>query len=277
MLGDRSIPDFAHLPPDQRQAIIRENLTQSGPIVVHDRRPHEVSPDIADGHLLRDEEFVGDDHAGSQLAKEAFELYYRENTFRVPLDGLRDFAMDRYECDPKKIPIAHLVGGLIVQVDLHDEEALYDRNCDNECCVGQWTRDRLQTLFSFTNARQVTVALHGPGFLNGLDIVTQQTIMDITKVIKRLIDRFGDRFDITKSIDGDSPPLSLRCYWDPPDDLARENIRSGVFTPKHLMQLQIDEWTAEVSVNTRSWLYRKRHIARADPHKACRGLCVGLP
>lgn len=80
--------------------------------------------------------------------------------------------------------------------------------------------------------------LHGGGLLDDSDLVTHQTIIDISYADRRLIHRFGSRFAILKSLNREFCPLgNLRSCWNPPTYATKEEVRQGTATFEQLMQI----------------------------------------
>jgi hypothetical protein len=88
-------------------------------------------------------------------------------------------------------------------------------------------------------------------------------IKDISYVVKLLIQKFGDRFAIRKMISrgdghgGSYPWRSLRSYWDPPTETARQKVRGGEATFEQVMQIEVEEWTHVFPSTMGSWMERE--------------------
>ena len=66
--------------------------------------------------------------------------------------------------------------------------------------------------------------------------------------MKRLIAKYGRRFDIKKKLSREPYSLkSLRSYWYPPSAEVKRSVRSGSATFEQIMQVEIEEWTREIS------------------------------
>ena len=143
--------------------------------------------------------------------------------------------------------------------DLHDENHPANEDEDEGAdSPASWTRKRLEPVFSFTNAHRVTIILSGGGLLDGSDHSTHQTIKDIARSVRRLIDQFGGRFDIKKRLTRQPyPSKSLRSYWDPPTDAARRSVRKGNATFEQIVQIEMEEWTAEFPSTVGPWMNRE--------------------
>ncbi|RYP27381.1 hypothetical protein DL767_007700 [Monosporascus sp. MG133] len=252
---------------DERRAIFRKHLVQSAPVIIDEADVDDtLNPAIASGIFLRQQHFMGDDDIGKQLLKEAHELYYGENHFNVRLHWLLDFMTDALGDYTTEVPVASLVKrGITVLADLHDSlsddhtvsdeyggqddpESVHYRHGSGN--AARWTQERLQDLFLFTEARQVTLVLLGRGVLDGSDLATHQTMKDISYVVKLLIDLLGDRFAIQKMLYRETddatipfPTRSLRSYWAAPTELARRNVRYGAAAFEEVMQIEMEEWT----------------------------------
>jgi hypothetical protein len=65
--------------------------------------------------------------------------------------------------------------------------------------------------------------------------------------VKLLIQKFGNKFAIRKIISrgdghgGSYLSRSLRSYWDPPTEIARQKVRQGEATFKQVIQIEIEE------------------------------------
>ncbi len=76
--------EFVELPFEQRHEIYERYLVQDGHVQIEERRDDDLfNPAIAKGALLRQEDMVGRDAAGQQIAREAREVYYAQNAFTV--------------------------------------------------------------------------------------------------------------------------------------------------------------------------------------------------
>ncbi|KAM0420466.1 hypothetical protein ACHAPT_011758 [Fusarium lateritium] len=133
----------------------------------------------------------------------------------------------------------------------NDPTSVHYRHGDGK--TARSAQKRLQDVFLFENAKQITLAFQGDGLLDGSDLATHQTIKDLSYVVKLLIDRFGDRFTVMKILNvGDddehfkgrvSPSRDLRSYWEVPSEVARQRVMQGDATFEQLMQVEIEEWT----------------------------------
>ncbi|KAH7154766.1 hypothetical protein DER46DRAFT_688861 [Fusarium sp. MPI-SDFR-AT-0072] len=101
------------------------------------------------------------------------------------------------------------------------------------------------------------------GLLDGSDLATHQMIKDIFYVAKLLIQKFGDKFAIRKMISrgdgygGSYLSHSLRSYWDPPTETARQKVRQGEATFEQVMQIEIEEWTHVFPRTIGPWMGRE--------------------
>ncbi|OAQ57952.1 hypothetical protein VFPPC_11843 [Pochonia chlamydosporia 170] len=262
LLGGLSVAQFARLPQEQRSTIYRHHLVRNDIIVNEAEDFDQSNLRIASGTIFRQQRFMDNDETGKQLVKEANEIYYAENIFLVRLHWLCEFMSERFGDEETNVPIAPLVGGIIVEVDLHDdkhERLSYEVDSSDSEDEGKdvadqgdggrlatWTVNRLRDLFLFTNATSITVRLRGGGMRDDSDLATHQTIKDIAQIVRELIGHFGSRFDIGKMLDsGHQPYQSLREYWTPPTQLAMRNVRNFNASLKDIMQIEIEEWTCK--------------------------------
>ncbi|KAM5528703.1 hypothetical protein FOXYSP1_19184 [Fusarium oxysporum f. sp. phaseoli] len=283
MLGDRTIAQFASLSLPDRRALFRRNLVQQQPVFIEEADDDDsLNPGIADGVLLRQQHFVGKDETGKQLVKEACDVYYGENHFNVRLHWLCEFMTDTLSDYKTKVPVAPLIKDSITVIvdsyDALDDFYLHEDGCDSDSGTddpdsvhyrhgtgkaARWTQKRLQDIFLFTNAQHITLVLHGRGLLDGSDLATHQMIKDISYVVKLLIQKFGDRFAIRKMISrggghgGSYPWRSLRSYWDPPTETARQKVRRGEATFEQVMQVEVEKWTHVFPSTIGSWMERE--------------------
>lgn len=101
--------------------------------------------------------------------------------------------------------------------------------------------------FSPSNGQnRVGIEIWWKGAVDGSDLKTQQKIKEISKIVKKLITQFGDRFTIMKVQNrpgnDHSTALTLKPYWDPPTALAKEKLQRSTISFQELMQVQIEEW-----------------------------------
>ncbi|KAF4459113.1 hypothetical protein FALBO_14134 [Fusarium albosuccineum] len=252
----------------------------------------DTIPVMAARGILLQPYLMGYDAIGSQLVNEARHVYYGENDFVMRLYSLRDFILDGHGGDIQTESLASLVTGAVtIVVALNDESNMFwecdsvdseqgDLEADEEeeefdpNAIDDISRDlidptsvhyrhggetiarsaqkRLQDVFHFKNAKQITLAFQGNGLLDGSDLATHQTIKDLSYVVKLLIDHFGDRFTVMKILGTDdddrfngrvSPSRVLRSYWEVPSEDARQSVMRGDATFEQLMQVEIEEWT----------------------------------
>ncbi|OAQ57502.1 hypothetical protein VFPFJ_11747 [Purpureocillium lilacinum] len=248
LLGGRTIAAFARLPDDKRKATFRRRLVQPTPVIIEEGDDDDfMNPKIADGVRLRQEYFMGDDDVGRQLVKEATETYYGENSFVVRCHWLGEFMADSLADSITPVRIAPLVRGTItIHADVRSHVG--SANADGgilEMC--QWRRDRLEKLYDFVNASHIHFVLFGEGPLDGSDPRTQRLLKDIAPVIKRLLAKFGERFDIIRKSSTTSPRFqSLRPYWRAPTEAVRQRVAEGKATFEQTMQVRIEEWARDV-------------------------------
>ena len=234
---------FIKLPIEERQEILRRHLVKKDSYVDDD---DAYNKEIAQGVLLRQDDCMGDDEAAKQIAKEAQEIYYRENTFTVKSHKLRAFSRDSL-ADGKLMAIELHVRRIIARVDL---EHIYDIDVVTFAPVDGWVVQDLKQLLEFTDAESISIEVRGGGALNGSDLRTQLKIKEMSGIVKELIKRFGDKFTIRKmrrDDDGQWATHDMRLYWDKPTSMAKSRLQAGTETFEELMQVQIEEWTREIS------------------------------
>ncbi|KAL5346551.1 hypothetical protein ACLOAV_008822 [Pseudogymnoascus australis] len=195
--------------------------------------------EIAEGALLRQEYFMGDDEAGKQLVKEARQIYYGENTFTVRSHWLCEFICDTL-ANGKPMAIEPLVRRIIVRVDV---EHIYDMDnftsmSEDEAEGGEaeksWVVRDLRRLLKFTNAEMICI----------------EKIEEMLGIVKKLIMQFGESFTIRKMMwrsDGQWTSHDMRSYWNKPTSMAKSKLPVGKAKFEELMQVQIEEWTREIS------------------------------
>ncbi|OBS16141.1 hypothetical protein FPOA_13211 [Fusarium poae] len=272
MLQGRTVEEFSQLPLVQRKSIFGQHLVQPQRVIIEEGDDgHEMNAAIANGVLLLQQLFMGKDEKGKQMIKEAREVHYGENEFWVRLHWLCEFRCDQYDFGTV-LPIAPLARRLIVetdQTDLHDgydaendmddnpfypHDGIGDRkeNIDpnhirpSGDIVARRTRKRLEELFLFVNAEEITLVLRGGGPSDGSDAATRQTIADISVTVKRLIEFFGNRFAIEKwSKNRSRSTRNLVSYWSKPTDLTRRDVNEGRASFQQQMQMDVERWTRE--------------------------------
>jgi hypothetical protein len=278
MLQGRTVEEFSQLPLMQRKSVFSQYLVQPQRVIIEEGDDdNTMNPQIAEGVLLLQQLFMGKDEKGKQMVKEAREVYYGENEFWVRLHWLCEFRCDQYDFGII-LPVAPLVRRLIVETDLHtgydhehdtDDNPLYpydgigdrEENIDpnhirpSADIVARRTRKRLEELFLFINAEEITLVLRGSGPLDGSDTATRQTIADISVTVNRLIKFFGNRFAIEKWSNNTRSPStrSLVSYWNKPTDLTRRDVKEGRASFQQQMQMDVERWTREpVTIESRS-------------------------
>jgi hypothetical protein len=232
LLGGRTPVEFAQLLLAERQELYRVHLLQDAILNMLDTGPDFT--DMPDGTMLLEEYYMGRDHHGMQLVREAREFFYRENTFAVPSHRLGDFVRDPLP-DGKPVDVTQLVQSITVRVYDMDNPA---GQKDEEDGRG------LHHLSKFTNTTVIKVELQVRGAANGMDLTTQQMIRDISGVVKGLIDQFGDKVWISKESVFNWRRVDIRPYWNSPAADTVENLRQGRDCSfEELMQIQIAAWT----------------------------------
>lgn len=162
MLGGRTPAQFVQLPLERRQALYRRNLVQKAPVIIEEGDDDdEMNPDIASGVCLRQQYFMGFNEFGKQIVKEATEVYYGENDFRVRLHWLCEFKTDVLGDHKTPVDTASLVRGTLkVYADLHDNNHVYASEPGyGVAALPKWSMDRLRDLLLFTRARRVVLVL----------------------------------------------------------------------------------------------------------------------
>jgi hypothetical protein len=107
MLYDRTVEEFSQLLLVERKSIFRQYLVQKQRVIINEcDDDNELNPAIANGVLLLQTLFMGKDEKGKQMVKEAREVHYGENEFRVSLYWLCEFRFDPYELNQERFPIA---------------------------------------------------------------------------------------------------------------------------------------------------------------------------
>jgi hypothetical protein len=244
MLGGKTPAEFAKLQPERRKAVLRRHLVQEQLVAIEEGDDDdECNPKIANGVILRQEYYMGDDEAGKQLVKEAREIFYAENTFTVRSHWLCEFVRDTL-ADGEPMAIEPLVRRIQVRVDIehiHDSDNfVYMPEGETE---KSWVVRDLRQLLEFKNAEWIGIQVQGKGALDGSDLKTQQKIQEMAGIVKQLIDQFGTAVTILKVAPGKSLCHNLRPYWNPPSAASKKKFQVGKASFEELMQIQIEEWT----------------------------------
>lgn len=253
MLGGKPPSEFIKLPIRKRQEVIRRYLVKEDDYVQIEEGDDDDffnEEEIAQGDLLRQEYFMGDDEAGKQLVKEARQIYYAENMFTVRSHWLCEFVRDTL-ADGKPMAIEPLVRRIIVRVDVRH---IHDMDNFTSMPEGEteksWVVRDLRQLLEFKNAEFICIEVRGGGALDGSDLRTQQKIEEMSGIVKKLITRFGEKLTIRKTMrrdDGQWTSHDMRPYWDKPTSMAKLRLPAGKVTFEELMQIQIEEWTRKIS------------------------------
>lgn len=187
MLGDLTPADFIRLPRDARDKVYQFHLVKTTGHVIIDEADDDdsLNPTIAKGVILRQEYFVGSDAAGCQIAEEARETYYTQNSFEVRSHWLCEFVSDSL-ANGEPVPIEGLIRKITVTVNLqHLWEALEPKNRKDKGkaeAVGD-----LEHLLKLEKAEWIGIKIEGGGAIDGSDLKTQQKIKEICNIVKKLI------------------------------------------------------------------------------------------
>lgn len=242
--------EFVALDRDSREDVYWRYLVKdSGHVIVDESDEDDLNPEIAKGVILRQEHFVGSDAAGRQIAEEAREVYYTENSFYVRSHWLCEFLVDALASD-EPFRVEGLIRRLAVTVDLRH---VYDDGTDRSSRgreEGRAVRD-LKQLMGLEKAEWIGIYVVGGGAANGSDLATQQKIKEISGVVQELIERFQGRLTIRK-VRTEREVLEwggydLRRYWEKPTARAKRKVVEGTASFEELMQVQMEEWTRKVS------------------------------
>ncbi|KAH7303018.1 hypothetical protein B0I35DRAFT_447341 [Stachybotrys elegans] len=238
LLDRRSVIEFAALSLDERKAIYRKNLVQRKAVIVEELDDDEYfNPDIAQGALLRQEYFMGNDETGKMLVREARDVYYGENHFNVRLYWLSEFLSDSLADGETVTSVAPLLKHQItVLIDLHTpSNAFYQYSQESDPSAGlddpksvhyqkgttpvaRWTQAQLGRLFQLTEIQSITLRLctKNNSLHSGFDSVTEQTISDLSHVVALLIDHFGPKLHIDVLLDPPTSTVDIRSRWEKP-------------------------------------------------------------
>lgn len=260
MLKGLTPAQFVDMPWDEREAVYMKYLVspktldlEEEDIPYHEMFGSQLSP----GVWLRQEEFVGSDSDGKQIAREARQVYYMHNTFAVASHELSDFFVDRLESGPP-VSVEGLVRKILVKVDL---QHMYDtgkfaapspKSLDEE--DEPWAALDLKRLLACKKAEWIKVQIQGGGPLDGSDLRSQIKIKEIAKVAQKLIAQFpGERFSIVKAWKDESS-YDLKPYWDGDPSVSNPHLEHcrDHLSFRQVMQMQVAGWTA-VGERTRAF------------------------
>jgi len=266
--------NFVKLSARERTAIYRQHLVTRNVVLIDEGDDEDFyNPELAQGILLRQEYAVGEDEAGKQIAKEAREIYYKENTFMVPSHWLAEFIWDTL-ADGTPLRVDCLIRKIIVRVDVvnawaeDDEDLVTDGEDESTWGLSSLPRAEqrrkederkklprmprtareLQRLLPFAQVERLDIQICGRGALDGSEAPTQKKIHEIAGVVQQLILQFPQQLAILRVVHdlGTSSARDLRPYWDPPRADAQERVRNGRPSFTELMQTRIAEWTRGV-------------------------------
>ncbi|KAI3574026.1 hypothetical protein IWW34DRAFT_885037 [Fusarium oxysporum f. sp. albedinis] len=216
MLQGRTVEEFSQLPLMQRKSVFSQYLVQPQRVIIEEGDDDNMmNPQIAEGVLLLQQLFMGKGEKGKQMMTEAREVHYGENEFWTDLHDGYDSENDN---DDNPFYPHDGIGDGEDKIDPSHIRPSGD-------IVARRTRKRLEELFLFTNAEEITLVLRGGGPPDGSDVETRQTVADISVTVKRLIEFFGNRFAIQKWPENRSRPTrNLVSYWNKPTDLTRRDV-----------------------------------------------------
>ncbi|KAF4462685.1 hypothetical protein FALBO_10508 [Fusarium albosuccineum] len=224
IIGGHAVSDFNRLPAPKRKAILTRHLVHTEAVV------------IGPGPLLRRWWRKNDgkpEEPDKQLRNEACEIYYGENTFIVTLGMLWEFLKHLLSHDEEDFSVAPLVGTILVDlilVDLKKERDFYMVDIES----------RLEDLFLFTHAKQITLRLVGGRTFDGMDTAGHELMHCVEESVERLIWKFGLRFDIKKCPEGrEAEARSIKYYWSPPTEETKQRVEEGIGSFKDITQVEI--------------------------------------
>lgn len=255
MLGDLTPADFICLPRDARDKVYQRHLVKTTGHVIIDEADDDdsLNPTIAKGVILRQEYFVGSDVAGCQIAEEARETYYTQNSFQVRSHWLCEFLSDSL-ANGESVPVEGLIRKITVMVDLQHpwEAGAFTSKLKNKKDKGKPEAVcDLEHLLKLKKAEWIGIKIEGGGAIDGSDLKTQQKIKEICNIIKKLINQFGGRFTIAKVRRSGGPfdaiCHDIKAYWKRPTDQAKKRLQNGAALFEEIMQIQIEEWMRKVS------------------------------
>ena len=191
---------------------------------------------------------------GTQIAREAKEVFYEENPFVVYPFLLPKLVQGEYTVEgagsaldsPSIIRDVSVILNLDIVWSYQESKVVVPSKCAREVAEESGEATALRSLLRFKNAQQIRLEIQGGGSICGSDLVTQQEIREISKVVRDLITAYGDRFSIIKSRRNRDPKPWLDCvdlkpYWDPPSEETKRRVQHATASLKDMMQVQIEE------------------------------------
>ncbi|KAJ9606028.1 hypothetical protein H2200_009877 [Cladophialophora chaetospira] len=271
MLGNHSPEEFVQLPQAQRTKILEKSQvkTLKIPVMVEDSGMDD--DDMEHGSVLRQRDLVGDGAVGHQIFAEAVQMYYDRNTFSVDSHWLGEFLSQADEeggCLKNinvKVWLEHPYDDPSMQdpkdtsrderlvragrADGAEAEEDYDLNFWSP--AGQQLPKAVQDLrhlFSLTSLRTLLIEVIGGGAKDGSDLNTQLKVREISRVVKRLMDKFGGskRVKVEKVVHiGEEwlPGHSITTWWNAPSPFEKEQLMEGSTSFDTVMRIQMEEWT----------------------------------
>lgn len=239
MLGQPTVNHFAALSKDGRRNTYRRWLVENEPIEVDGFIEWQRCKAIRTFLLFKDH--LEGNAMGQQLIHEARQVFYEENRFIMSSTLLNQFMSDSLGSWEKPATIESLIRDITIRVDR--------RYCESENLALN-----LDGAFRLTDAERISIEVVERGVPNGSDLATQETIKNMSMVIKDLIGHFGPRLEVSKLLFWDAdykdgltvcPAVhyDIKPYWSAPSDTARERMRKGETSFEEIMQVQIAEWT----------------------------------
>lgn len=239
MLGQPTVNHFAALSKDGRRNTFRRWLVENEPIEVDGFIEWQCCKAIRTFLLFKDH--LEGNVMGQQLIHEARQVFYEENRFIMSSTLLDQFTSDSLGSWEKPVAVESLIRDITIRVDR--------RYCESENLALN-----LGGAFRLTDAERISIEVVERGVPNGSDLATQETIKNMSMVVKDLIGHFGPRLEVSKLLFWDAdykdgltvcPAVryDIKPYWSAPSDTARARMQKGEASFEEIMQVQIAEWT----------------------------------
>ncbi|KAL7940559.1 hypothetical protein V8C42DRAFT_337229 [Trichoderma barbatum] len=172
----------------------------------------------------------------------ARKIFYGRNDFIIWWHGLANF-IDGVSTGADCSVADLVVRNVTVRYNLREDEK-YGKDLVTE----------LERLFCLQSASHLTLEIIGGGTAEGSDMKTQQLLKDVCSVVKRLIAHFGTCFNVQKgsgefALLSSPPTKDLTSYWDEPISLTREKVHKSIANFEETMQVQVETWLGESSLD----------------------------
>lgn len=277
MLGNLTFEGFLGLPqPDQKRNLFRSQVTEEDVIIKQaDEARKWFNQEIKNHSILRDAELVAPGEAGQETAQKASQIHYANSTFRVDSYYMGSFSVT---ASPIMLVVKYgaslwmsrltywttttLISARMTLWRVPRMGSITLNRRTSTATTGRRGRQLppavrdLRQLSQLTKAEMIYVYIIGGGASDGSDLRAQLKIRQICRVVKRLLNLFGERLKVWKvlkfndlEVQGTGPPAArdITDYWTAPTVDVKARVVESQATFRDIMQVQIAAWAWPVS------------------------------